>query len=140
MIEHILHRKDNQFNGGSWKAFTNKLSQLPDGKFLVKVENISKRSNQQNRYIHAVLIPEFGKALHQQGHEHLNDPAIAKKVMKEIFLKTEVDGLPFTKDTSDLTKAEMSVLIEEVIKFCADNLNYQIAYPNEQLTMQIDEP
>jgi hypothetical protein len=136
-MEFTIHISEGKFQN------TKKLSEYLkglNGRYLVKVTNVSKRSIPQNSYIHAVLIPEFRKALYEAGHAEIKTDEIAKAVMKQLFLKTTVDGLEIVKGTSELTKLEMNVLIEDVIRFCAESLSYEIPYPNEQISMKIDEP
>jgi hypothetical protein len=112
---------------------------LPDGKYKVTIERISKRSLPQNAYLHGILIPEFRKALNSVGYNIRTDDQ-AKEVLKATFLKDKIvneetgEVLEYIKPTSGLTKEELNILIEEVIRFCAENMSYEIPYPNEQLT------
>lgn len=114
---------------------------LKDGKYNVEVTKITKRSNQQNRYLHGLLIPEFRRALNSVGYDEVKSDEQAKEIMKQMFLKRQTvnkdtgEVLEYVQQTRDLTKEENNILIEEVIKFCAEHMNYQIPYPNEQLTM-----
>jgi hypothetical protein len=61
-----------------------------------------------------------------------------------MFLKRRVvnketgEVLEYIQPTRDLTKEEATVLIDEVIKFCAEEMNYQIMYPNEQSMIDYD--
>lgn len=114
---------------------------LKDGKYNVEITKISRRSNQQNRYLHGLLIPEFRRALNSVGYDEVKDDEQAKEIMKQMFLKRQVvnkdtgEVLEYVQQTRDMTKEENNILIDEVIKFCAENMNYVIPYPNEQLTM-----
>lgn len=117
---------------------------LKKGRYMVEVSGADKRSLQQNKYIHAVLIPEFRKALNSVGYGEVKTDEQAKLVMKSMFLTrefpSETGGKPvhFVQDTSALTKEEMGVLIEEVIAFAAENMNYQIPFPGEILTLDYE--
>lgn len=114
---------------------------LKDGRYNVEVTKITKRSNQQNRYLHGLLIPEFRRALNSVGYDEVKTDEQAKEIMKQMFLKRQVinketgEVLEYVQQTRDMTKEENGILIEDVIKFCAENMNYQIPYPNEQLQM-----
>lgn len=114
-------------------------NQLKDGKYNVDLTKIDKRSNQQNRYLHGVLIPEFRKALNSVGYDEVKTDEQSKEIMKQMFLKRQTvnketgEVLEYVQQTRDLTKEENNILIEEVIKFCAENMSYTIPYPNEQL-------
>lgn len=114
---------------------------LKDGKYEISVTKISKRSNQQNRYLHGLLIPEFRKALNSVGYNEVKTDEQAKLIMKSMFLTREMPnesgGKPvhYVQDTSALSKEEMGVLIEEVIQFAATEMSYIIPYPNEQVML-----
>lgn len=135
----ISQFKDGQLQNRT--GLTKLFRGLKDGKYEISVTHISKRSNQQNRYLHGLLIPEFRKALNSVGYNEVKTDEQAKLIMKSMFLTREMPnesgGKPvhYVQDTSPLSKEEMGVLIEEVISFAAENMNYQIAYPNEQITM-----
>lgn len=116
---------------------------LKDGRYEIAVTHISKRSGQQNRYLHGVLIPEFRKALNGVGYNEVKTDEQAKLIMKSMFLTREVSNdkgekVHFVQDTSALTKEEMSVLIEEVISFSAEHMSYTIPYPGEKMMLWED--
>lgn len=114
---------------------------LADGRYLVKIENRNKRTLPMNAYLHGVLIPEFRKALNSVGYDEVRNDEQAKLIMKSMFLTDNIvnketgETISYVKDTHQLTTIEMSTLFEDVIKFCAENMNYQIHYPGEQLSM-----
>jgi hypothetical protein len=132
----IIHIEDGHIENTA--SFTKFLRNLKDGKHILEASPYNKRSIPQNRYLHGVLIPEFRKALNSVGYDEVKDDAQAKEIMKAMFLKRRVvnketgEVLEYTQRTRDLTKEETTILIDEVIKFTAENMNYQIAYPNEQ--------
>jgi hypothetical protein len=116
-----------------------RLQGLPVGDYTVEFKKGHKRSLQQNAYLHSVLIPCFREALNSVGYDEVRTDLQAKKIIKEMFLKTSVvnpntgEMLEYTKDTSELTKEEMSILYEDVWKFAAEHLDYRIPSPNEQM-------
>lgn len=120
--------------------------QLKDGRYQVEVFPHDKRSNPQNRYLHGILIPEFRKALNSVGYGEVKTDEQAKLILKSMFLTKEVnndcDGVDqkvhYVQDTHTLTKEEMTILIDEVIQFAAENMNYQIAYPSEQTMIEYE--
>jgi len=136
MNEFILHK--SQTGWSNEKAYNLHRESLPVGTYKVTVESINKRSNLQNAYVHAVLIPEFKKALNEKGYAIRTDEQ-SKEILKAMFLKENIvnektgEVIESTRPTSSLSKAEMNVFIEDVIRFCAENMDYQIPYPNEQL-------
>lgn len=112
--------------------------------YTLQAKNISNRSLPQNAYLHGILIPEFRKALNSVGYDEVKTDMQAKLIMKSMFLSVETANhqtgelIKYIRNTRDLTKEELNILIEEVIKFAAENMNYQIPFPNEQLMMQYE--
>lgn len=108
------------------------------GSYMVRITSASKRSDPQNRYLHGVLFPEFKNALIDAGY-NIQTNEQAKSVIKQMFLQDNIvneetgEMIPITKDTSELSKLETNLLIEQVIRFAAENMNYIIPYPNEIL-------
>lgn len=134
----IIHIRNGEIMNKS--AVKNMFDALTDGRYVATVENKNKRSLPQNAYLHAVLIPEFRKALNSVGYSEVRTEDQAKLIMKSMFLRETVTNeqtgevIEFIKDTHNLTREEMGVLIEEVIRFAAENMGYVIPYPGEQLT------
>ncbi len=117
-------------------------AELKDGRYLLKILNKNKRTIPMNAYLHGVLIPEFRKALVEVGYDEVKTDEQAKLIMKAMFLKRQEvnhqtgEVIEFIQDTHNLTTIEMSTLFEEVVKFAAENMNYIIALPNEQLSIE----
>ena len=136
-MEFICHIQDNQILNKS--VVKKQFEQLNDGRYLVTITNKNKRTLPMNAYLHGVLIPEFRKALNSVGYDEVKNDDQAKLVMKSMFLTDNITNketgeiIQFVKDTHQLTTLEMSSLFDEVIKFSAENMNYVIPYPNEQL-------
>lgn len=114
-----------------------------DGFVEIDMKHKRQRSSQQNRYLHGLLIPEFRKALNSVGYDEVKDDVQAKECLKAMFLTrhyessgSDLPQIPYVRDTSTLTKEEMGDLIEEVIKFAAEHMNYRIPYPNEQTEIE----
>lgn len=142
MQEFYINKSKGQFtNNGKLKEH---MATLPDGRYLVTVKSSKIRSLQQNAYLHGLLIPEFKNALREAGYDEIKTDEQAKQLMKMMFLKRSIanketgEVLEYTEDTHNLTTLELNILIEDVIRFCADKLSYVVPYPNEQLTMNID--
>lgn len=133
----ISIRKGEIQNKGTVRKF---FESLADGKWLLEADNSKKRTNPQNRYLHGILIPEFRKALLSVGYNIRTD-AQAKEVIKAMFLKRQITNedtgevVEYIAPTSGLNKEEMGELIDEVIRFAAENMSYVIPYPGEQLTI-----
>ncbi len=123
------------------KFAAGRIAEQKDCYCVVIITEESKRSSRQNRYLHGILIPEFRRAMFQAGYDKVLDDEIAKLVMKSMFLKEYVvnphtaEAQEFIRDTSDLTKGEMSLLYDRVIEFAWEKLNYRIPYPNQVLEL-----
>lgn len=137
MSEFIIEKQENKL----WrniKAYKQYLDGLPAGRYKVKIENEDKRTNPQNSYLHGVLIPEFKSALRSVGYDGVKTNEQTKLILKKMFLTTTTinketgEVLEYVRDTSDLTTKEMAALFDEVIKFTAENMHYEIPFPNEQ--------
>lgn len=117
---------------------------LKDGKWKLEASSINQRSLAQNAYIHALLIPEFRKALVSVGYDEVKTDDQAKQIMKSMFLTAEIPNketgemIKYVRRTRNLSKGELNELIETVIKFCAEHMNYIIPYPSEQVMMQFE--
>ena len=136
-VSAIIQVRDGKIvNRSGVKQF---FSELQDGRHLLEATSKNTRSLSQNAYLHGVLIPEFKKALNSVGYDEVKNNDQAKLIMKSMFLTDSITNketgemIPYIKDTHNLTTVEMASLIEAVIKFAAENMNYQIGYPNEQL-------
>lgn len=138
----IIHIKDGILQNR--KAVKILFDSLKDGRHLIEISGADKRSNQQNRYLHGILIPEFRKALNGVGYGEVKTDEQAKLILKSMFLTREIPNeeggksVHYVQETHTLTKEEFSILVDEVIRFAADEMNYQIMYPNEQAMIDYD--
>lgn len=88
-----------------------------------------QRSRNQNRYLHAVVIPILAK------HCGYDDEEM-KTALKLRFLRcgdSEVNGLPRVRSTADLTTAEMAEFIDRIRQLAAE-MGCSIPSPNEVAT------
>ncbi len=135
----IVHIRNGEITNRA--AVAKWYKEMSDGKHIWESSKCNKRSLPQNAYLHGVLIPEFKNALRSVAYDEVKTDEQAKEIMKRMFLVSSVvnketgEVLEYVKSTSELTKEEMSNLINEVIKFAAENMNYQIPFPNEQSEM-----
>jgi len=121
------------------KVWAKYVKSLPDGYYTVNIENKKKRSNNQNSYLHGVIIPMVFEGLKDAGFDEVRTHEDAKLIIKALFLKKSIvskssgEVIEIIQDTSALTTTEMNEFIESVIKWAAEYLSIQIPYPNEQL-------
>ena len=144
MPEFILHKKDGAIvNKRATRKF---FEDLPtDGKFLVKADPFKKRSNRQNSFYWAGIVPMVKEGLINMGYDEVKTNDDAHAVIKHLFLKRKMtsqvngDEIEVEGSTAKLSTSEFNFFFEEVIRWAATYLNIQIAYPNENLKLYPDE-
>jgi hypothetical protein len=139
MTEFILYIKDD--------AITNKpvvrknFTQLRDGKYLVTIKSIKKRSLKQNAYYWSVCVPMVLQGLRDVGYNDVKTNEDAHEVMKRLFLQKKFtnektgEEITLAGNSSDLKTVEFNTYLEDIWQWAAEYLNIQIPQPNEQLIM-----
>jgi hypothetical protein len=141
MREFILHI-DNENKIVNPKVVREHFSRLNQGKYLITIKNIKNRSNQQNRYLHGIIIPLVFEGLRNAGFDDVKDFEDAKLVIKALFLKRKITNeqtgevIEIIKDTRKLTTVEMNQFIEEVAKWCSEYLGFVLPMPTHLRTME----
>lgn len=112
------------------------------GTYLLTSKARKIRSLPQNAYIHGVLFPEVLIAMRNAGYAEIRTPEDAKVVCKELFLKKQItngkgDSVYIVRNTSDLTKLEMTEFIENVRIWAFDYLGHEIQLPNTQTELHL---
>jgi hypothetical protein len=137
MTEFFLNIKLGQVDNR--ETLRKNLASLPDGNYIVTIKATKRRSLSQNAYIHGVLFPEALIALREAGYDEIRTVEHAKRACKYLFLKKQIFDeetgevkLEWVKDTSELTKAEMSEFIESVIRWLANDFHHVVPPPNTQ--------
>jgi hypothetical protein len=132
----FVHIKDGEIQN---KKVVANAFKLPDGKYQVDIKKAGGRSLSQNAYFHAIL-PEILQSFREHGYgpEDIAGVEDLKLIFKSMFLKRVIadpvtgEAIEVVRDTHKLTKEEMSVFIEDVVRWCADKLHLTIYSPNEQ--------
>ena len=83
-----------------------------------------RRSNPQNAYYHAVVVPLVAEATGYTKAE-------AHEALKVHFLSDMSGPLPLVKSTTDLTTSEFCDFIANIQEFSAENLGITIPDPNQ---------
>lgn len=97
----------------------------------------SKRSDEQNRYLH-LLFTIFTDELNELGNEftmqEVKELCKAKFALIDVVNEQtgEVIGNRI-KGTSEMNKTELNEFFEKVIRWAAETFGIQLPYPNEQL-------
>lgn len=128
----------------SGKAVVNKrdlgraIESLPDGRYLFKIERKDKRSTQQNRYLHGVMLPIIRDALRDAGWNNIKTIEDAKDYVKIKFLKYDVvnektgEVSEMYRNTSALTKLQFMELVQDVQIWLMEFFNIDLPEPGEQ--------
>lgn len=120
------------------QEFRDAINQLKDGKHLVTVKDIRKRSIPQNAYYWAVLVPMVRAGLYDAGYDEVRTNEDAHVVLKHLHLKKNVvnkqTGETYQIDGSSAALAipEFNDFIERICRWAAEYLGIVIPSPNEQ--------
>lgn len=138
MPEFFFHIKDGQITNP--RVVRRYFDDLPDGSYQCKIEKGKKRSNRQNAFYWACVLPLVKEGLQYNGFREVKDEEDAHMVMKSMFLKSKVinevsgDVIEVIKETKKLTTIEFMTYIEEITQWAAEYLTVTIPEPNSQTT------
>ncbi len=76
MEQAIIHIENNQLQNP--KVVRKFFDAFKDGKYLLTAKNIRRRSNNQNAYLHGVVIPLVFEGLRNAGFDEVRDHEDAK--------------------------------------------------------------
>lgn len=109
---------------------------LSDGRYKLTIVKSSKRSLQQNNWLHAVL-PDILKGLREVGYNELRDVNDAKNFVKSLFFKKIItNGIEEHEMIEDTGKTSKEVFMERadrIITWGREYLNIDIAPPFKQI-------
>lgn len=101
-----------------------------------------KRSNSQNAYYHACIIPILRAAFKDIGHNLSNEEVhlfLKTKFLKQTIANENGEYLgEKIGSTADLTTTQFMEYILEIQQFAAECLNVNLPSPNEQVQIEID--
>lgn len=132
---------NNKFIPHSKAVLLERLQELNEKEVELHIrEARSKRSNNQNSYLHGVIIPMIRKRLEELGYTSKQGTKPTnldtKELLKSVFLKdyiTDKEGseIEFTKSTASLNTQEAEEFFEEVRDWAHRELDLTIPLPNE---------
>jgi RNA-binding protein YhbY len=114
---------------------------LKDGKYLVSIKSIKKRSLQQNAYYHGVVVPMVKEGLREAGYNEVRTNEDAHEILKHLFLKKKItseksgEEITIAGSTAKLKTVEFNQFLEDIWQWAATYLNISIPEPNEQMIM-----
>lgn len=119
----------------------NVIRNLMDGKYLFKIERKDKRTTQQNKYLHGVMLPVVRDALRDAGWNNIKTIDDAKDFIKIKFLKYDLvneqtgEVAEMYRNTSALTKLQFMELVQDVQIWLFDYFNIELPLPGEQASL-----
>jgi hypothetical protein len=119
-------------------AVAQAFKQLHDGSYICTIEHSKRRTNLQNAYFHAVVVPLVYQGLRAVGFSDVKNNEDAKTVIKTLFLKRKIrnekteDIIEVVRGTHELTTIEMNEFLEEVARWASEYLGIYIPAPGEQ--------
>lgn len=140
--EFISIIKDGKLQPSTTNNILKVLSGLEGKRVRVTLEKVSaKRSLQQNAYLH-LLFTIFTESLNELGNDFTMDEV--KELCKAKFLLVDVMNVETgeiigqrIKGTSEMTKTELNLFIENIIRWAADYFSIVLPYPSEQLEVSL---
>lgn len=143
MQEFILHINNGEITNKT--KVRSVFTDLRDGKYLVKISSMKKRSLLQNAYYHAVVVPMVKDGLREAGYNEVRTNEDAHEVLKHLFLKKKIksekteEEITIAGSTTKLTTTDFNKFLEEVWQWASEYLGITIPEPNQQMTM-FEEP
>ncbi|MBK7885165.1 MAG: hypothetical protein IPJ81_16280 [Chitinophagaceae bacterium] len=137
MVEVIIHINNRKVI--NMKEFREAFNQLKDGKHLVTVKDMRKRSIPQNAYYWGVVVPMVKKGLYDAGYDEVTTNEDAHEVMKHIHLRKRIvskqtgDVIDISNSSAKLSIPEFNIYIEAICKWASEYLGIVIPSPNDQL-------
>ncbi len=136
MVEVIIHIANKKVI--NMKEFRAAFNQLKDGKHLVTVKDIRKRSVPQNSYYWAVVVPFVRKGLYDIGFDEVQTDVDAHRLLKKQFIRKQFvnkqtgEVVGFTGSTTELSIPEMNEYIERICRWSSEYLGVYIPSPNQE--------
>jgi hypothetical protein len=131
-----IHKKEDSFK--NTKAYREYWDSATDGTYLIEIKKLSKRTLQQNAWIHAVL-PMIREALNDAGYSEVKTNADAKMVIKALFFKKTISNgvneIEIIEGTSEQDKTDFASKAEDIIIWARDYLGIDIAPPGKPIMM-----
>ncbi len=137
MVEVIIHISNRRIV--NMQEFKDAFNQLKDGKHLVTVKDMRKRSVPQNSYYWGVVVPMVRKGLYDAGYDEVTTNEDAHEVLKHIHLRKRIvskqtgDVIDISDSSAKLSIPQFNEYIEAICKWASEFLNVVIPSPNEEI-------
>lgn len=139
-VECVVRVEQGQIKLWSRQWFASQLKQLKDGDYSLTLKTKGRRSNRQNSYYWAVVVPMIAEELRELGNDVSDE--LTHEYLKGRFNKTELVGAggEYLGDVSDsttkLNKEEFAQYVDKCVQFAAETLGVTIPPPNTQTELQ----
>lgn len=139
MKEVVLHISNRKIQ--NMEEFKATLRDLKDGRHLVSVKDMRRRSLPQNAYYWGVIVPMIREGLYDSGYDDVRTNDDAHEILKHIHLKKRMinkqtgEVIDIGGSTAELSIPEFNDFIERICRWSAEFLGVVIPSPNEQLVM-----
>ena len=115
------------------------LAHFADCAVEIIIRKKNRRSSQQNKYYHGVIVKEIETRMRDLGNDVT--PELVHEFLKDRFLQSPLIGeggeiigsLPGS--TAKLNKDEFGIYIDKIILFAAETLAISIPLPNTELKL-----
>lgn len=134
----ILHKSDSpEDNKRAIKKLFDLWEQLKTGKWSIEAKSLTKRSLQANAYYWLILTDYVQPALYECGWREVKTKDDAHHFVAKLFLKVKMvnentwEETERIKSTTELTKEEFQIYLEEIRQWAAEYMNIYIPEPNQ---------
>lgn len=137
MIELIIYIRDKKVV--NIKELKEAFNQLKDGKHLITIKDLRKRSLNQNNYYWGVIVPTVRKGLYDAGYDDVQTNDDAHEVLKYVLNKKEIinkqtgEMINVAGSTAKLSIPEFNDFIERICKWAAEYLGITIPSPYQTI-------
>lgn len=137
----MIHIEDKMVvNYASWQDFLKELKSK-NGSYQVTFKPRKYRTNSQNAYYWAIMVPMIKDGLRDAGYDEIKTNNDAHDVLKALFHKKEIinkiTGELITTipgSTVDMSTSEFKQYMEDIAKWAAQNLSINIPPPGMQMS------
>lgn len=134
----ILHKSDDpETNKRAIKKLFDLWEELKTGKWSVEAKSITKRSLQANAYYWLILTEYVQPSLYECGWREIKTKEDAHHFVAKLFLRVKMinentfEEIERVKSTTELTKEEFQIYLEEIRQWSAEYMQVYIPEPNE---------
>jgi NinB protein len=137
MKELLIHIRDKRIV--NMHEMRDVFNTLKDGKYLITIKDVRKRSVQQNRFYWGVVVPMVRKGLYEAGFDVIRTNDDAHSVIKQVVFKKDVinnqtgEMITVGGSTKEMSIPEFNEAIEAVCRWAAEYIGIVIPSPNEQM-------